>query len=70
MYLSRPKISPNLHGQLDMKPSVKLHRGSGDKTTVMARDPDQVRHPVSKKFLARYQNSQQATDEPTTRRKG
>lgn len=58
MYLARPPISPNKHPQLDQKPTVKLHRGAGNKTTVMVRDPDQVRHPVSKKFLSRFQNQQ------------
>jgi len=58
MYLARPKITPDHPAQLAKTPSVPLHRGPGNVTTVMARDPDQVKHPVTKKFLARYQNSQ------------
>lgn len=71
MYLSRPPISPGSDQQLAKKPSVKLHRGAGNVTTVQARDPDQVRHPVSKQFLSRYQNQQStASDAPVTKRKG
>lgn len=58
MYISRPPITPKHPDQLDSKPSVKLHRGRGNVTTVVARDPDQVRHPVTKKFTSRWQNEQ------------
>lgn len=61
MYLSRPPITPKHPDQLDSKPSVKLHRGAGNQTTVMVRDPDQVRHPVTQKFQKRWQNEQSST---------
>jgi len=67
MYLSRPPITPKHPDQLDNKPSVKLHRGPGNVTTVMVRDPDQVRHPVTRKFTSRWQNEQSSefADEAT-----
>lgn len=58
MYLSRPPISPGSDKQLAKKPSVALHQGGGNVTTVMVLDEDQVRHPVTKKFTSRYQNQQ------------
>lgn len=65
MYLSRPPISPKHPDQLDNKPSVKLHRGKGNETTVMVRDPDEVRHPVTQQWQKRFQNQQSsAPDAP------
>lgn len=58
MYLSRPPITPKHPSQLDNSPSVKLHRGSGNMVTVVARDPDETRHPVTQQWLKRYQNQQ------------
>lgn len=58
MYLSRPPISPNVHTQLDSKPTVKLHRGKGNVTTAAVLDADEVRHPVTQQWVARYQNQQ------------
>lgn len=67
MYLSRPKISPTSDQQLAKKPSVPLSRGVSP-TTLMVRDPDQVRHPVSRKFTSKWQNEQSAQDiDPATR---
>ena len=60
MYLSRPPISPAKDKQLAKKPSVKLHRGKGNETTVMVLDADETRHPVSQQWLSRYQNQQSA----------
>lgn len=57
MYISRPSISPNVTKQLAKKPSVPIHRGSGNSTTVMVAD-DALRHPVTQKFQARWQNKQ------------
>lgn len=58
MYLSRPKITPCNDQQLAKKPSVTLHRGAGNQTTLMVLDEDQTRHPVTKQFLSRFQNQQ------------
>lgn len=57
MYLSRPPISPNVTKQLATKPTVKLHRGKGNVTTVMAAD-EALRHPVTQAFQSRWQNQQ------------
>lgn len=57
MYLSRPPISPVNDKQLAKKPSVKLHRGAGNETTVMVKD-NSVRHPVTQQWTKRYQNQQ------------
>lgn len=61
MYLARPPISPDPHKQLATKPSVPLHRGAGNVTTTQARDPDQIRHPVTRKFLSKWQNEQSSS---------
>ena len=62
MYISRPPISPKNPAQLGDTPSVKLHRGKGNVTTVMVRDDDQVkRHPVTGKFTSKWQNEQSST---------
>jgi hypothetical protein len=58
MYLSRPPISPNTTKQLATKPTVKLHRGKGNATTVMVLDADEVRHPTTQQWQKRYQNQQ------------
>lgn len=58
MYISRPPVSPAHPDQLAKKPSVKLHRGKGNETTVMVLDADEVRHPVTKQWQSRYQNQQ------------
>jgi hypothetical protein len=68
VYLARPPITPKHPDQLDDKPSVKLHRGAGNVTTVMVRDDDQIRrHPVTGKFTSKWQNEQssQPADEDT-----
>jgi hypothetical protein len=59
VYLSRPPISPKVSadGQLTSKPTVKLHRGVGNVTTVMAVD-NALRHPVTQRFQKRWQNEQ------------
>lgn len=57
MYLSRPKITPDHDSQLARTSSVKLHRGKGNVTTVMAAD-ESVRHPVTQQWQKRYQNQQ------------
>lgn len=67
MYLLRPPISPKSPAQLADKPSVKLHRGPGNVTTVVARDPDEVRHPVSQQWVKRYQNNQTTTESAPTK---
>lgn len=58
MYISRPPITPKHPAQLDNTPSVKLHRGAGNQTTVMALDADEIRHPVTQQWQKRYQNQQ------------
>lgn len=58
MYLSRPPISPGSDKQLAKKPSVALHQGAGNKTTVMVLDADEIRHPVTQQWQKRYQNQQ------------
>lgn len=68
MYLSRPPISPSNDKQLAKQPSVKLHRGKGNVTTVMALDPDEIRHPVTQQWQKRYQNQQSsASPVPVTK---
>lgn len=62
MYLLRPPISPGFTKQLAKKPSVPLHQGAGNVTTIMDRDEDQTRHPVTRQFLSRYQNQQSTAD--------
>lgn len=37
---------------------MALHQGGGNVTTVMVLDEDEVRHPVTQRFQARYQNQQ------------
>lgn len=61
MYISRPPISPNSTPQLAKSPTVKLHRGKGNETTVMVAD-DSVRHPVTQQWTKRYQNQQSVAD--------
>lgn len=58
MYLSRPPISPKHPSQLDDKPSVKLHRGKGNETTVMVLDADEIRHPATQRWQKKWQNEQ------------
>lgn len=52
MYISKPKISPTNDKQLASKPSVPLHRGKGNDTTVSVAD-ESVRHPVTQRYVAR-----------------
>lgn len=66
MYLLRPPISPKSPAQLADKPSVKLHRGPGNVTTVMVKD-DSVRHPVTQQWTKRYQNNQTTTESAPTK---
>jgi ribosome biogenesis GTPase A len=60
--LSRPPIAPK---DPSNSPSVKLHRGKGNETTMMVKDrDDSTRHPVTKQWLSRFQNQQ--SDAPAT----
>ena len=65
MYLSKPPITVSDSKQLAKKPSVELHRGKGNTTTVMVRD-DSTRHPVTQQWLSRYQNKQTVTEAAPT----
>jgi hypothetical protein len=60
MYLSRPPISVSSDPQLAKKNTNSQKARS---TTLMVRDrDDMVRHPATKKFTSRWQNSQSSGD--------
>lgn len=59
MYLSRPPISVSTDAQKSPNKATQGQKA----TTLMVRDRDDVtRHPVTKKFTSRYQNSQSTGD--------
>jgi hypothetical protein len=52
-YLTRPPISPSSPYK---KPSVPLHQGKGNQTTVSVAD-NALRHPTTQRFQKRYSES-------------
>jgi hypothetical protein len=69
LYLARPPISVSTDPQKSPEKANQAQKG----VTVMVRDPDQVKHPVTRKYLSRYQNSQSTgeyADDQATKRKG
>ena len=67
MYLSRPPISPGMTEQLTTNKTqsggASIHRGKGNVTTVMVKDPDEVRHPTTQRWQKKWQN-EQSSDTP------
>jgi hypothetical protein len=55
VYLSRPPITPPNSAKA---PSVPLHQGKGNKTTVQVAD-NALRHPVTQRFQKRFSDSLQ-----------